>query len=26
VLIKLFELGNQIKTTDLEFRYEMGEL
>jgi hypothetical protein len=26
VLLKLFELGNQIKTTDLQFRYEMGEL
>jgi hypothetical protein len=26
ILIKLFELGNQVKTTDLQFRYEMGEL
>lgn len=26
VLIKLFELGNQIKTSDLEFQYEIGGL
>lgn len=26
VLLKLFELGNQIKITDLEYHYEIGEL